>query len=827
MYKNSFYHKFFSILFMLFGVFLLSIFVTFNNTDISWNSTQMWTNGGLLVVARNHIADLFFQILGKSSYIIPFILLNYSLQFFFNKSISFLKLKLFLLLFFLVLFSTFSCNGLEDYGCGILGMLILEKYPILVHFQIYAWLILIMGLIFILSWSLRDVFLVLRVIIFSLALIKKKLLFAINTKSLKLENNSKLTIQSIPNVSFFTNMVSKINESINSKKINHHAYGQNGDDHIQENNFSQDSEIKNDNYQKKFQTKLNDSDRENFLQNSVYFNQMKHNYTSPKVPNEDIDNHTSYDDAPDELNMSEGTNIVNNKSNDYSGGNIDSLVNNLSKEKDLINKANKKSTSYRDYSISLNFLNIVKSDNTIKASEIKENALKIEKIIEEFGISGSKIVGIKSGPVVTLYELVIPAGVKTSKLIALETDIALRMKAVSVRIAIVPGSDVIGIELPNKNRKTVYLKEIIQSKDFATSSAKLPIALGCDINGKPVVADLTTMPHLLIAGTTGSGKSVGVNGMILSLLYKLNPNQCKLIMIDPKMLELSVYQDIPHLITPVVTNPKQAISSLKWVVKEMEYRYYQMSLLGVRNIIGFNDKIKDINFVEKIRHQTLINQGVEVKFDYMPYIVVIIDEMADLMIVAGKEVESAVQRLAQMARASGIHLIMATQRPSVDVITGTIKANFPTRVSFQVSSKIDSRTILGEQGAEQLLGKGDLLYMSGVGRIQRVHGPFISDDEVFNIVEYLKSIGSPSYIENLNTNSITIDGLEEDVNSDQDELFEEALNLIRSENKASTSFLQRKFQIGYNRAARIMEQLENAGIVSKASATGKRDILLK
>lgn len=473
----------------------------------------------------------------------------------------------------------------------------------------------------------------------------------------------------------------------------------------------------------------------------------------------------------------------------------------------------------------MDFLQIQKQTGGMSKNDIKDNALKLEQVMEEFGING-KIVNVKSGPVVTLYEITIPAGVKTAKLVSLEQDIALRMKAVSVRIAPVMGKDVIGIELPNQNRKTVFLKEILQSAEFEQSSAKLPLALGFDINGKSIVADLASMPHVLIAGTTGSGKSVGVNAMILSLLYKLKPDECKLMMIDPKMLELSVYQDIPHLITPVVTNPKIAINSLKWIVKEMENRYYLMSLLGVRNITGYNDKIKDKVAIEKVANQALLNQGVKLKFDKMPYIVVIIDEMADLMMVAGKEVESAVQRLAQMARASGIHLIMATQRPSVDVITGTIKANFPTRISFQVSSKIDSRTILGEQGAEQLLGRGDMLFMSGVGRIQRVHAPFISDEEVFNIVDYLKSLGSPSYVDSLaNSSSIPTDLIttyDEDV---KDELFEEAIDIIKSEGKASTSFLQRKFQIGYNRAARLMEQLEEAGFVSKASATGKREIL--
>ncbi len=475
------------------------------------------------------------------------------------------------------------------------------------------------------------------------------------------------------------------------------------------------------------------------------------------------------------------------------------------------------------YHISSSFLTSKPQSNEVLSSEIKQKAIYLEQIIQEFGLQ-CKVSNIKSGPVVTLYEVTVPAGVKTSKLISLETDIALRMKAISVRIAVIPGKDVVGVEIPNSKRKTVFLKEIIESKTFKEIEAKLPLSLGYDINGNSVIADLTTMPHLLIAGTTGSGKSVGVNGMILSLLYKLSPDQCKLIMIDPKMLELSVYQDIPHLLTPVVTNPKQAIAALKWVVREMENRYYQMSLIGVRNLIGFNDKITNEKAMLAINEE-LLNKNIDITFNNMPYIVVVIDEMADLMMVAGKEVEYAVQRLAQMARAAGIHLIMSTQRPSVDVITGTIKANFPTRISFQVSSKIDSRTILGEQGAEQLLGKGDMLYMSGVGRIQRVHGPFVDDQEIANVVDYLKTLSTPTYVDNITSTESEVDL--SDSPGDKDELYAEVLDMIRSEDRISTSLIQRRFQIGYNRAARIVEQLEEEGFVSKANSVGKREIIIK
>lgn len=482
----------------------------------------------------------------------------------------------------------------------------------------------------------------------------------------------------------------------------------------------------------------------------------------------------------------------------------------------------KRALSLSTYSIPLSLLQEPTKPKYSTSTSIKQTALKLERIIKEFGIE-ARTVGYKTGPVVTLFEIAIPPGVKTSKIINLEVDIALRMKAFSVRIAVVLGKDVIGIEIPNETRQTVYLRTLLENPEFTNSSASLPLSLGLDIGGKPIVADLATMPHLLVAGTTGSGKSVAVNAMILSLLYKYSPEQCKMIMIDPKMLELSIYQDIPHLLTPVVTNPKKAIHALKWAVKQMEHRYALMSYLGVRNITGYNQKLKDTEYIEQVQSDLLHKEGYETQFDFMPYLIVIIDEMADLMLVAGKEIEAAVQRLAQMARAAGIHVIMATQRPSVDVITGTIKANFPTRVSFQVSSRIDSTTILGDKGAEQLLGKGDMLYMMGVGRLLRVHGPFVSDTEVEKVVEAVKRYGSPNYIQDITSNQDNLDG---ESNSDQDELYEEVINLIREEQKVSTSYIQRRFQIGYNRAARIIEQLEANGIVSKPSATGKREIYL-
>lgn len=473
---------------------------------------------------------------------------------------------------------------------------------------------------------------------------------------------------------------------------------------------------------------------------------------------------------------------------------------------------------------------------SLTSDDFKESAEYLEKVLEEFGVKG-EIVNIRPGPVVTMYELKPAPGIKTSRVIGLADDIARSMSAISARIAVIPGQNVIGIELPNRNRQTVFMRNLLISKEYSESSANLLLILGQDIGGNPTVADLAKMPHLLVAGTTGSGKSVSVNAMILSLLLKLPPDQCKLIMIDPKMLELSVYDGIPHLLTPVVTDPKKAIVALKWAVKEMESRYRSMSKLGVRNIDGYNSRLKAAREKGEVlarRVQTgfdpdsgiPIFENQTMNLEPFPYIVIVVDEMADLMLVAGKEIELAVQRLAQMARAAGIHLIMATQRPSVDVITGTIKANFPTRISFQVTSKIDSRTILSEQGAEQLLGQGDMLYMVGGGKIMRIHGPFVKDIEVERVVSFLKTQGEPSYID-----SVIEDDEEqslEDVDSGGskgNDLYHQAIDLVLREGKVSTSFIQRHLQIGYNRAARIVEQMEKEGIISPANHVGKREIL--
>ncbi|WP_119302403.1 FtsK/SpoIIIE family DNA translocase [Dongia deserti] len=475
----------------------------------------------------------------------------------------------------------------------------------------------------------------------------------------------------------------------------------------------------------------------------------------------------------------------------------------------------------------------------INEESLEKNARLLETVLDDFGVKG-QIVRIRPGPVVTLYELEPAPGTKTSRVVSLADDVARSMSAVSVRIAVVPGRSVIGIELPNRERETVALRELLEDDAYHSSQAKLALVLGKDIGGQPIVVDLARMPHLLIAGTTGSGKSVAINTMIMSLLYRLTPDQCKFIMIDPKMLELSVYDDIPHLLSPVVTEPKKAIVALKWVVREMENRYRAMSKLGVRNIEGYNQRLEQArNAGEQLtrRVQTGFDPETgkpiyeEEPFDLspLPFIVVVVDEMADLMLVAGKDIEAAIQRLAQMARAAGIHIIMATQRPSVDVITGTIKANFPTRVSFHVTTKIDSRTILGETGAEQLLGQGDMLYMANGGRITRIHGPFISDREVESIVKFLKTQGEPAYLQEV-TESDEDSPLGEDggfgSNSGSgDDLYDQAVALVARERKCSTSFIQRYLQIGYNRAARIVERMEKEGVVSQANHVGKREVL--
>ena len=500
-----------------------------------------------------------------------------------------------------------------------------------------------------------------------------------------------------------------------------------------------------------------------------------------------------------------------------------------------------KSGDYTMPSINLMQKNTAKAIKQMSESALEQNARLLESVLNDYGVKG-EITRVRPGPVVTLYELEPAPGIKSSRVIGLADDIARSMSAISARISVIPGRNALGIELPNAHREMVLLRELIEDETYENSEAKLPLVLGKDISGEPIIADLARMPHVLVAGTTGSGKSVAVNTMIMSLVYKLTPDQCKFIMIDPKMLELSVYDNIPHLLSPVVTEPGKAVVALKWTVKEMENRYRLMTNLGVRNIDNYNKRLEEAK-----KKGEELTRSVQTGFDPetgkpimerqpldmnpLPYIVVIVDEMADLMLVAGKEIESSIQRLAQMARAAGIHIIMATQRPSVDVITGVIKANFPTRISFQVTSKIDSRTILNEQGAEQLLGQGDMLYMAGGGRITRVHGPFIADKEVEHIVAYLRTQGEPQY-----DTAVTYDEEAETGNGDRfDEeqsdaeraLYEQAKDIVVREGKASTSYVQRRLKIGYNRAARIIDRMEMEGIVGPANHVGKREVLVR
>ena len=492
---------------------------------------------------------------------------------------------------------------------------------------------------------------------------------------------------------------------------------------------------------------------------------------------------------------------------------------------------------------SLHFLGEHKSivqDKTLSTDALEQNARLLEGVLSDFGVKG-EIINVRPGPVVTLYELEPAPGIKSSRVIGLADDIARSMSAIAARVAVVPGRNAIGIELPNHRRETVYLREALASQAYETTKAKLPIVLGKDIGGEQIIADLSKMPHLLVAGTTGSGKSVAINTMILSILYRMTPDQVKMIMIDPKMLELSIYDGIPHLLTPVVTDPKKAVVALKWTVREMEERYKNMSKLGVRNIDGYNSRLAQAAKKNETISKTVqtgfdretgeaIYETEELDLNPMPFIVVVIDEMADLMMVAGKDIEGTVQRLAQMARAAGIHVVMATQRPSVDVITGTIKANFPTRISFQVTSKIDSRTILGEQGAEQLLGMGDMLYMAGGGKITRVHGPFVEDEEVETVVNHLKSQGTPQYLE-----SVTFDDEEETTGeggseagglSESTDIYDQAVAIVLKDRKVSTSYIQRRLSIGYNRAATLIERMEQESLISAANHAGKREILV-
>lgn len=712
--------KLLSFFILIISTLFLSMLLTYNTTDYSLNSTSLVPHDFILYKIRNVTADIFFQLFGKTIYIVPIIFLIWSYKLFLNQKIKFVLIKIYILIYLLFSGAALVHFTWGQFSGGLVGLFLSQNFSVFLKYDYLFWSCNAILLLFVVSIKPKEYYLIIKLVALFINFLIKQVLFYSRLWSLQI----------------------------------YHA---------------------------------------------IYYRYVLS--TSKK------------ESKPTSAKAFKSTHLIKKQAVETTS--VKTSIKNITP---IISSSN--------YNIPLNFLSQADNKKIISASakEIQENVIKLEQSIKDFNIT-IKVVNIKTGPVVTLYEVALPAGVKTSKLIGLETDIALRMKAVSVRIAIVPGKDVVGIEIPNKNRKIVYLREILEHKAFQQTEGKLPMVLGHDINGTATIADLAVMPHLLIAGTTGSGKSVGINAMILSLLYKFSPEELKLIMIDPKMLELSVYQDIPHLLTPVVTNPKQAVSALKWAVREMESRYYKMSLLGVRNIIGYNEKLQDTSHIEKLQRNLATDEGINIEFTKLPYLVVIIDEMADLMLVAGKEVENTVQRLAQMARAAGIHVIMATQRPSADVITGVIKSNFPTRISFQVSSKLDSRIILGEQGAEQLLGKGDMLYMAGVGKLQRIHGPFIADEEVSSIANYLRAYGTPNYVDNvLNINSEDNSSNNEE---EKDDLYNDAIAIIQKENKISTSFLQRKFQIGYNRAARLVEQLEENGVISKPTSSGKREILIR
>lgn len=774
------YYQIKSFALLLLSALLFAVFFSFSEFSYNYSSTGFSSYYNSYFFTKNSVTSFLLQQFGIAIYLLPVVFLIWSYRLFFNLKNRFAFLKVILLLIIITIAPLIIFTDTPDMG-GILGSFLDNTFSNFSNYYLVLNIILCVLLFFVSGITISNLLTVLKIISFAAFTIFKIIYIYIFKSRSSLASYLK-EVRHVKN-NFNTVPESKLSAAFAS--LDKDLWDSNLATSISENSINKDTD--------------------NTKTNPIQDHEITKEDTSNKINFSSLfKNHSNEDN---------NINKTNNTHNKIKKGSI--FSNNLENTSNVNN--------YSSYFLSTDLLDSKEERSSINTQEIKEIALKLEKVIQEFGING-KIVNIQTGPVVTLFEITIPPGIKTSKLTSLEADVALRMKAFSVRIAVVPGKDVIGIEIPNIKRKTVYLRKLLENKLFTKTEMALPINLGLDISGKPVIADLATMPHLLVAGTTGSGKSVAVNAMILSLLYKLSPKQCKMIMIDPKMLELSIYQDIPHLLSPVVTDPKKAIYALKWAVKQMEHRYSLMSYLGVRNINGYNEKIKDNIFISTIKASILEKDGFELDFPFMPYIIVIIDEMADLMMVAGKEIEAAVQRLAQMARAAGIHLIMATQRPSVDVITGTIKANFPTRISFQVSSRIDSTTILGDKGAEQLLGKGDMLYMMGVGRLLRVHGPFVSDKEVDRVVELLKQIDTPQYIKDVTEDK----EISENTNSDNniDELYNDVIELIKQEKKVSTSYIQRRFQIGYNRAARIVESLEENGVISKASATGKRDILI-
>ena len=806
--KNIFV-KLLGLITILMAIIIALIMISYDPTDPSFRSSTGSNINNLLGSFGSHIADPLHLSLGISYYIIILILMTWSWRLLFNIN----KQKILSRIFFIpipiatsaVFFSTYppSTDWQFSYGLGgIFGdtilVLILENTSFELNFTlkmtslIFGFLSLLL-ICLLAAISRKEFFLIVKFLFSSFIegknLIKQSLKILLKSKKvLRIGeySNLKLNLENRYEPKF-----SNKNQFFNNESFLPKIGGINKEGNIEydknpQQSFPDDMSLENENLNTDFHSK-------------VKYPNKRTDYKSKRAKQEEQPSFSLFQEKNEDFNLPK----------------LSLLQNTISSNK-----------------------------NVLSDDALNENARMLENVLDDYGVRG-EILSVKPGPVVTLYELEPAAGLKASRVISLADDIARSMSALATRVSTIPGRSVIGIELPNELREKVLLREILSSRAYGDSNYQLPLALGKNIGGDPIVANLARMPHLLIAGTTGSGKSVGINTMILSLLYKLSPDECKLIMIDPKMLELSVYDGIPHLLSPVVTDPKKAVVALKWAVAEMEERYRKMSKMGVRNIESFNLRVKEalknnenftrsiqIGFDEETGEPKFEEQSI--KPEYLPFIVIIVDEMADLMMVSGKDIEACIQRLAQMARAAGIHLIMATQRPSVDVITGTIKANFPTRISFQVTSKIDSRTILGEMGAEQLLGMGDMLYMANGGKITRVHGPYVSDEEVEEVVNHLKNQGNPNYVsgiingpdeETRNRLDIAM-GLSPSDSNSENQLYDQAVAIVARDRKCSTSYIQRRLSIGYNKAAKIVETMEEQGVVSQANHVGKREILI-
>lgn len=749
-------NKFTSAILFIIAMLLMISLITYDSSDPSFNLISDHRPKNLLAHFGSYISDMFYQILGLASFIIPICMIIWSMLLFYHRQISWKSIKIPALIFALIFIATILNNFpfkevLPARGGGVIGLYfwnyiasIISKYH-MTKMQ---------------SQLLLGIFgFVLLLIAFGIQLstyyfVFSKILYGIYTLS-----GGKI-------------IVSYVQKLLTSEENSVNAF------------------YPSDEFGKVRNNEIKIGERHHEISPTVISTLAKHKAKSNKIQKDQIA-------------------AINNVKNEVLS--IPSI--------DLLDDAIKQKV------------------RPLSQSELDQSAKELLAVLEDFAVRGN-IVNVRQGPVVTLYEFEPAAGTKSSKVIGLADDIARSLSAVSTRIAVIPGRNALGIELPNKTRMFFSLKELVQTSEFQESHHALPLILGKDLGGNPMIVDLAKMPHLLVAGTTGSGKSVAINAMIMSLLYKYTPSECRMIMIDPKMLELSAYDNIPHLMTPVVTEPAKAVVALKWAVREMEERYKLMSHLGVRNVANYNEKILEtIRENKKLERKIQtgfdpetgkpIYDSVEIELKKMPFIVVIVDEMADLMLVAGKDIESSIQRLAQMARAAGIHLIMATQRPSVDVITGVIKANFPSRISFKVTSKIDSRTILGQQGSEQLLGMGDMLYMGNGSKILRVHGPFVDDKEVLKVADYLRSTADPEYISAV-TEDVESDPLyagASDTNDDNS-LYNQAVNIVRRERKSSISYIQRSLRIGYNKAANLVEEMERSGVLSSPNHSGKREILL-